>query len=69
MNPNGDAADVPNSIDTPAEKALYDNLNNYEVLAIKLDTAIRETKKKDWDRDKEKEVARAIHKESAGYDV
>jgi len=33
--------------------------------------AIRYTKKADWvgDRMKEKEIARAIHEESAGYDV
>jgi type I restriction enzyme R subunit len=71
ISPNGDDADVPDSIDTPAKKALYDNLNNDELLANKLDTAIRYTKKADWvgDRMKEKEVARAIHEESAGYDV
>jgi len=71
VNPNSGGTDVPSSIDTPAKKALYDNLNNDEVLANKLDTAIRYTKKAEWvgDRDKEKEVARAIHEESAGYDV
>jgi type I restriction enzyme R subunit len=71
INPNGNDPDVPDSIDTPAKKALYDNLNQNEVLANILDTAIRHTKKADWvgDRDKEKEVARAIHEESAGYDL
>jgi type I restriction enzyme R subunit len=71
VNPNSSDSDVPSCIDTPAKKALYDNLNNDEVLANKLDTAIRYTKKAEWvgDRDKEKEVARAIHEESAGYDV
>jgi len=71
VNPNGKEADVPDSIDTQAKKALYDNLNKNEVLANKLDTAIRYTKKADWvgDRMKEKEVARAIHQESAGYEV
>jgi type I restriction enzyme R subunit len=71
VNPNSGGTDVPSSIDTPAKKALYDNLNNDEVLANKLDTAIRYTKKAEWvgDRDKEKEVARAINEESAGYDV
>jgi type I restriction enzyme R subunit len=71
VNPNSDDPDVPDSIDTPAKKALYDNLNNDEVLANKLDIAIRYTKKADWvgDRDKEKEVARAIHEESADYEV
>jgi type I restriction enzyme R subunit len=71
VNPNIDDPDVPDSIDTPAKKALYDNLDNDEVLANKLDIAIRYTKKAEWvgDRDKEKEVARAIHEESAGYDI
>ena len=71
VKPNGDDPDMPTSIDTPAKKAFYDNLNNDEVLANKLDTVIRYTKKADWvgDRDKEKEVARAIHEESAGYKV
>jgi len=71
VNPNGPQDDVPDSIDTAAKKALYDNLDNNEVLVNKLDTAIRYTKKADWvgDRMKEKEVARAIHEQSAGYDV
>jgi type I restriction enzyme R subunit len=71
VNPNSDDPDVPDSIDTPAKKALYDNLDNNEVLANKLDTVIRYTKKADWvgDRDKEKEVARAIYGETKGHDV
>lgn len=61
----------PSSIDTPAKRALYDNLDNNEVLAVKIDTAIRYTKKADWvgDRFKEREVANAIREEAAGYNV
>ena len=71
VNTNHAASDLPDSIDTVAKKALYDNLNNNEVLANKLDMAIRYTKKADWvgDRMKEKEIARAIYEELAGYDV
>lgn len=61
----------PQSIDSLAKRALYDNLDKNEVLAVKIDTAIRYTKKEDWvdDRFKEREVANAIRSESAGYDV
>lgn len=71
VNTNHAASDLPDSIDTVAKKALYDNLNNNELLANKLDMAIRYTKKADWvgDRMKEKEIARTIYEELAGYDV
>lgn len=61
----------PVSIDTAAKQALFDNLGEDEVLASKIDTAIRYTKKADWigDRFKEREVANAIREESKGYDV
>ena len=72
VKPQGDAkTPYPSSIDTAAKRALFDNLGNDEVLASKIDTAIRYTKKADWvgDRIKEKQVANAIREESAGYDV
>nr|WP_315468610.1 HsdR family type I site-specific deoxyribonuclease [uncultured Undibacterium sp.] len=61
----------PSSIDTQAKRALFDNLNSDEILANKIDTAIRYTKKADWvgDRFKEREVANAIRQELEGYDV
>lgn len=61
----------PVSIDTQAKRALFDNLNSDEVLATKVDAAIRYTKKADWvgDRFKEKEVANAVRTEVAGYNV
>jgi len=74
-NPNGTKNEagnnIPESIDTLAKRALYDNLGSDELLAVKIDAAIRYTKKAEWigDRMKEKEVARAIHEESTGYDV
>jgi type I restriction enzyme R subunit len=61
----------PNSVDTQAKRALYDNLGKDELLVTKVDTAIRYTKKAHWvgDKFKEKEVANAIREESAGYDL
>lgn len=72
VHPQGNSKHhYPNSIDTPAKRALFDNLNNDEVLANKVDAAIRYTKKADWvgDRFKEREVANAIREEAAGYNV
>jgi len=61
----------PMTMDTQAKRALYDNLGNDEVLATKIDTAIRYTKKADWvgDRFKEREIANAVREETAGYEV
>ncbi|MBL0453699.1 type I restriction endonuclease subunit R [Aeromonas veronii] len=61
----------PESIDTAAKRALYDNLGKDELLVAKIDTAVRYTKKADWhgDRFKEREVAFAIMEEIVGYDV
>ncbi len=59
----------PATLDTPARRALYDNLGSYDVhgstesLAIALDDTIRRTKKADWRGDlvKEREIKRAIY--------
>jgi len=59
----------PDALDTPAKRALYDNLGSYKVhgstesLAIVLDDTIRRTKKADWRGDlvKEREIKRAIY--------
>jgi len=61
----------PAPIDTPAKKALYDNLGEDAILVTKIDTAIRYTKKADWigDRFKEKEIANAVLDEAAGYEI
>ena len=55
----------PPAIDTPAKRALYDNLDRDEVLAVKIDTAVRYTRKDEWrgHRFKEKEVLYAIQRE------
>lgn len=65
------ARHYPDTMDTPAKRALYDNLGNDEVLATRIDTAIRYTKKADWigDRFKEREIANAIREESKEYEI
>jgi type I restriction enzyme, R subunit len=52
----------PAAVDTPARRALYDNLGEDESLALSIDAAIRSTKKDAWrgNRFKEKEVRNAI---------
>jgi len=52
----------PASINSPARRALYDNLDQDEQLAVQVDTAIRSVKKDDWRgmRAKRIEVRNAI---------
>jgi type I restriction enzyme R subunit len=38
----------PPSLDTPAKRSLYDNLGKDEALALRIDTAVRYTKKEGW---------------------
>ncbi len=69
--PEQTASSYPPLIDTPPKRVFYDNLGNDEVLATKIDSAIRYTKKADWvgDRFKEREIANAVREETAGYEV
>jgi len=62
-----DSGAYPESINTPAKKALFDNLGQDENLVLRIDTAVRNTKKADWigNRIKEREVAGAISQELA----
>lgn len=71
VKPNQNQDSYPKSLDTSAKRALYDNFGKDEVLANKIDTTIRYTKKADWvgDRFKEREVAMALSEEVAGYVV
>ncbi|PZV14904.1 MAG: restriction endonuclease subunit R [Leptolyngbya sp.] len=64
-------ANYPTSMDTTARRSLYDNLGQDESLALRIDTAVLDTKKADWigNKFKEREVARAVREESAGYNV
>jgi type I restriction enzyme R subunit len=60
----GRASEYPQSLNSPAKKALYDNLNQNEELSLAIDDAIRRTKKDGWrgNRIKEREVKNAIKK-------
>ncbi len=71
VNPNQNTFAYPQSVDTTAKRAFYDNFGCDEVLAIKIDRAIRYTKKADWvgDRFKEREIANAVREEVKDYDV
>jgi len=52
----------PSDINTPAKRALFDNLSGDEVLATAIDDDVRRSKKADWRGNifKEREVRRAI---------
>ena len=71
VKPNQSQSNYPQSLDTSAKRALYDNFGKDEVLANKIDTAVRYTKKADWvgDRFKEREIAMALSEEVGGYDL
>ncbi|NDJ85981.1 MAG: HsdR family type I site-specific deoxyribonuclease, partial [Chloroflexi bacterium] len=62
----------PASITTPALRALYDNLDQNEALAVNIDSVIRSTKKEGWHGHtmKEREVRNAVRKvlQSAGVE-
>ncbi|WP_447877206.1 type I restriction endonuclease subunit R [Serratia fonticola] len=64
-------ASYPDTMDTQAKRAFYDNFGHDEVLATRIDTTIRYTKKAEWigDRFKERELARALREETASYNV
>ena len=58
------STDYPKTLDSRPKRALYDNLNKNEAVAIALDAEIISTKKDSWrgDRIKEREVRNAIRK-------
>ena len=55
--------DLPAGIQTPAQRALYNNTGKNEVLAIKLDAAVKKVKKADWrgNTPKENEIKHALN--------
>ena len=70
VRPDGAGTDrYPASLDTRAKQALYDSLDKNEALVIRLDTAIRYTKKEGWigHRFKEREVVKVIREELGEY--
>ena len=72
VQPDGSGmVSYPDSMNTRAKRSLYDNLDQNEELAIRVDTAVRYTKKDGWigNRFKEREVANAIREELGDYNV
>ncbi|WP_272523734.1 type I restriction endonuclease subunit R [Providencia sp. PROV230] len=71
VRPEQTASSYPASMDTNPKRAFYDNFGKDELLATKIDSAIRYTKKADWvgDRFKEREIANAIREEIADYEL
>lgn len=67
----GAASDYPASLATQAKRALYDNLDKNEELAIRIDTAIRHTAREGFrdNRFKQREVRSAIREEVGGDDA
>lgn len=61
----------PSSIMSAAQRALYDNLDRDEALAVRVDTAVRHTKKDGWreNRFKEREVKNVIREELGEFDT
>ncbi len=61
----------PPAMDTQAKRAFYDNFGHDEVLATKIDTTIRLTKRAEWigDRFKERELMNALNEEIKDYDI
>ncbi|MHB8627803.1 MAG: hypothetical protein ACYDBJ_10260 [Aggregatilineales bacterium] len=59
-----DSGVYPATLDTPAKRALYDQLAHNEALTLAVDAEIQHTKKDDWrsNRLKEREVRLVIHK-------
>jgi len=59
----------PDTIDSAPRRALYDNLDEQEELAVQLDEQLRQQKKDDWrgHHFKEREVRRVIHETLAPY--
>ncbi len=61
----------PDSMNSKAKQSLYDNLDQNEDLATRIDTAIRHTKKADWkyNRFKQRDVENAVKEEVGKYNV
>lgn len=65
MNPgSGNNGSYPSALATRAQRALYDNLDNDEALALRLDKEVRYTKKDNWigHKFKEREVEYAVRR-------
>ncbi|MFM7368883.1 MAG: restriction endonuclease subunit R, partial [Sphaerospermopsis kisseleviana] len=58
------SSQYPESLDTPAKRSLYDNLDQNEELALDIDAAVRNSKQDSWRGNKMKErlIKNAIKK-------
>jgi type I restriction enzyme, R subunit len=59
----GKSEDTPAEVDTPARRALYNNLNHDQALALKIDEAIREVRHDGWRgvQAREQAIKRALY--------
>ncbi len=71
IQPGTEQSSYPPSLNTAAKRSLYDNLGQDEALAVRIDAAVRDTKKEGWvgNRFKEREVAKVVREAAAGYNV
>lgn len=73
VKPEGstEASQYPDTMNTRAKQSLFDNLGQNDELVIRLDTAIRHTKKADWknNRFKRLELENAVKEELGEYGI
>ena len=62
---SGKTDDTPVQLDTPGKRALYNNLSKDEVLALRIDTAVRMSRSDDWRgvEAKERAIKAALYQE------
>ncbi len=65
----GKGEEIPQTLGTPAQRALYNNLDKNEALAIQIDTAVKSSKRDGWRGNlrKEREIKAAIYKQLTSY--
>jgi type I restriction enzyme, R subunit len=44
----GQAEEIPKTLDTPGKRALYNNLSQNEILALKIDETVKRTRPDGW---------------------
>jgi type I restriction enzyme, R subunit len=71
IQPGLQQSNYPSSIDTNGRRSLYDNLGQDEDLALRIDRAVRYTKKEGWvgNRFKEREITKVVREAATGYNV
>lgn len=67
----GKSDETPEGLETVAQRALYNNLGKNEDLALRIDKAVKITKRDDWrgNRPKEQEIKAEIYKQLSSYAV